>query len=354
MNSLQGLHARHDYVVSLNAAEAIDPDQVVATMIYEHPVYTEQCGRCSGPPCRSLRRRDRLRRRASRLGIPRGRVPSRRRRRPVPRGDVVTAPTPWPGAALYDVTIRHHRRDPVVNRFVYGSYYWLIDVDRPAGAAATCCGRWPASTPPTTARRRTRSRCARTSSRSSAAHGIAIDGGPISLLTHARVLGHVFNPLSVYWCHRRRRHPGVRGRRGAQHLRRPPSLSPPSGRHGRWRRADKEFFVSPFNAVDGRYRMCAPRAWSAAGALRDARSTRRTRRSPLTVRGERLAADLPTLLRLAARHPMAPLVGSLRIRCQGLKLARRGLVAVGRPSPGGHGVGNVRAMRTTVTRGGAP
>jgi uncharacterized protein len=40
MNSLQGLHARHDYVVSLNAAEAIDPDQVVATMIYEHPVYT--------------------------------------------------------------------------------------------------------------------------------------------------------------------------------------------------------------------------------------------------------------------------------------------------------------------------
>ena len=40
MNSLQGLQATHDYVVSLNAAEAIEPDQVVATMIYEHPVYT--------------------------------------------------------------------------------------------------------------------------------------------------------------------------------------------------------------------------------------------------------------------------------------------------------------------------
>ena len=42
MNSLQGLHARHDYVVSLNAAGAIDPDQIVATMIYEHPVYTQE------------------------------------------------------------------------------------------------------------------------------------------------------------------------------------------------------------------------------------------------------------------------------------------------------------------------
>jgi predicted NAD/FAD-binding protein len=40
MNSLQGLLATREYVVTLNAVEAIDPDQVIATMTYEHPVYT--------------------------------------------------------------------------------------------------------------------------------------------------------------------------------------------------------------------------------------------------------------------------------------------------------------------------
>ena len=42
MNTLQGFEARHDYVVSLNSADVIDSDRVVATMTYEHPVYTEQ------------------------------------------------------------------------------------------------------------------------------------------------------------------------------------------------------------------------------------------------------------------------------------------------------------------------
>ena len=34
------------------------------------------------------------------------------------------------------------------------------------------------------------------------AAGIASDGGPIRLLTMPRMLGHVFNPVSVYFCHR--------------------------------------------------------------------------------------------------------------------------------------------------------
>jgi DUF1365 family protein len=33
--------------------------------------------------------------------------------------------------------------------------------------------------------------------------GMAPDGGPIRLLAMPRVLGHVFNPLSVFFCHRR-------------------------------------------------------------------------------------------------------------------------------------------------------
>jgi predicted NAD/FAD-binding protein len=42
MNSLQGLRAEHEYVVTLNSIESIDPDHVVATMIYEHPEYTRE------------------------------------------------------------------------------------------------------------------------------------------------------------------------------------------------------------------------------------------------------------------------------------------------------------------------
>lgn len=35
-----------------------------------------------------------------------------------------------------------------------------------------------------------------------AEHGLSIDGGPIRLLAMPRVLGFVFNPLSIYFCHR--------------------------------------------------------------------------------------------------------------------------------------------------------
>ncbi len=42
MNALQGLTADHEYVVSLNADEAVDASRIVATMTYDHPVYTRE------------------------------------------------------------------------------------------------------------------------------------------------------------------------------------------------------------------------------------------------------------------------------------------------------------------------
>ena len=77
------------------------------------------------------------------------------------------------------------------------------------------------------------------------------------MLAQARVFGYVFNPLTVYWCHRaggslacvvaevhnthRQRH--------AYLLR--------TDDHGR-AQAPKQFYVSPFYPVDGGYRMCLP------------------------------------------------------------------------------------------------
>jgi predicted NAD/FAD-binding protein len=40
MNHLQRLQAREDYCVTLNRSEAIDPEKVIRTIAYSHPVYT--------------------------------------------------------------------------------------------------------------------------------------------------------------------------------------------------------------------------------------------------------------------------------------------------------------------------
>jgi len=42
MNRLQGLSSGQDYLVTLNAAQRIDPDAVVAVMDYDHPIYTPE------------------------------------------------------------------------------------------------------------------------------------------------------------------------------------------------------------------------------------------------------------------------------------------------------------------------
>jgi predicted NAD/FAD-binding protein len=42
MNRLQGHTSPQDYLVTLNARERIDPDDVLAVMDYEHPIYTPE------------------------------------------------------------------------------------------------------------------------------------------------------------------------------------------------------------------------------------------------------------------------------------------------------------------------
>ena len=40
MNRLQGVHSAQSHIVTLNATDRIDPDQVLARMTYTHPIYT--------------------------------------------------------------------------------------------------------------------------------------------------------------------------------------------------------------------------------------------------------------------------------------------------------------------------
>jgi predicted NAD/FAD-binding protein len=42
MNRLQGLSSPQDYLVTLNARDRVDPEEVLAVMDYEHPIYTAE------------------------------------------------------------------------------------------------------------------------------------------------------------------------------------------------------------------------------------------------------------------------------------------------------------------------
>jgi predicted NAD/FAD-binding protein len=45
MNRLQGHRAAQDFLVTLNDREVLDPESIVATMEYEHPIYTPEAVR---------------------------------------------------------------------------------------------------------------------------------------------------------------------------------------------------------------------------------------------------------------------------------------------------------------------
>src|SRR5262249_34445913 len=88
------------------------------------------------------------------------------------------------------------------------------------------------------------------------AAGIADDGGPVRLLCLPRVLGYAFNPLSVYFSHRRDETLTgiiyeVNNTFGQRHAYVVPADVDADGmlRH----RCDKRLYVSPFMAVSGHY-----------------------------------------------------------------------------------------------------
>ncbi|HSO90776.1 MAG TPA: DUF1365 family protein, partial [Arthrobacter sp.] len=102
-------------------------------------------------------------------------------------------------AAIYRTSIAHVRRTPLKNAFTYRSYSWYVDVDRlPAlpRLLRPLAGFSVADhlgDPDGTLRGNVEAFLA--------TRGIDLDGGRITMLASARVFGHVFNPLSLFWCH---------------------------------------------------------------------------------------------------------------------------------------------------------
>ncbi|MDQ3463945.1 MAG: DUF1365 domain-containing protein [Actinomycetota bacterium] len=229
--------------------------------------------------------------------------------------------------ALYDATVEHTRRGPVDNRFSYRVHMWLVDLDDlprlPRGLR--WLARFEARDHLGDPDRSLRDNI----DKFLAPYGIDLTGGWVLMLTNARVAGYVFNPISVHWCYGAdgdlacliAEVHNTYGERHAYFLR-----PDDSG----WAETDKEFYVSPFLTVDGRYlmRFSPPgERLSVTMALRQGDETPFT----ATLRGTARPATLPAVLRAAVRRPFMPLLVSTLIRYQGVKLWLRRLPVVHRP-----------------------
>ncbi|MFJ5269563.1 DUF1365 domain-containing protein [Streptomyces sp. NPDC088358] len=280
--------------------------------------------------------------------------------------------------ALYPCTVSHVRTAPIRYVLRHRTYMWLTDPDHPPRlplplrplAGFDPRDHFDGDLPTIRAGL----------DRFLAGHGIDLRGGPVTMLTHARVLGHVFNPLTLYWCH----DPGgaprcvvaeVHNTYGERHCylllpddggtareqrddhravaadepAEPARSSEPASRRAespvredrrperephrfgrRLYRTEKRFHVSPFFPVDGEYRMRLPLPDDRLDLM--VRLERAgTRPFTATVRGTRRAATVGTLLRAALRHPWSTAAVSAAIRVHGIRLYLRGLPVQPRP-----------------------
>lgn len=229
--------------------------------------------------------------------------------------------------ALYRTRITHLRRAPVHHYFEHRSYSWYVDIDRLPELPRWLrpFARFKArdhfdGPPEATLRDRVDSFLAD--------RGIDLRGGTVTALLQARVLGYVFNPLSLYWCHDadgvlRCVVAEVHNTYGGRHA----YLLPPD--QDRPAMVMKKLYVSPFNAVDGYYLVRAPRPDSEL----DVTISLHRENQPAfvaTMRGDRRRATVGQIARLQLTAPMAPLMGSLGIRVQGITLWLRRVPVVPR------------------------
>lgn len=225
-------------------------------------------------------------------------------------------------AALYDATVAHVRRiDPPMS-FTHRIYLWLIDLDAPPSLPlwlrpfARFDGRDHFAPGESGDIKRKLSAWLAT-------RGVDLDGGRVLMLASARVLGHVFNPITIFWCHR-------------------PDGTPEcvvaevhntyGGRHAYLLRTDergyalaaKEFYVSPFQEMAGQYRMRLPRPDSLLQATVSLGAPD-ARRDPLTatLRGVRRSATPAAVLRMVMARPLVPQRVSGLIRKHGVRLFLR-------------------------------
>lgn len=185
-----------------------------------------------------------------------------------------------------------------------------------------------------------------------AAAGIDLAGGAVRLLCFPRILGYVFSPLSIWFCHHadgslRAVLYEVRNTFGGKHGYLIPAAPEQAGGAPIMQSADKRFYVSPFIAMDSRYhfRLAVPgerlgiaiRQEVPQGGQLIARQT--GRRRPLSD---------ASLLRAFIAYPLmtAKVIGA--IHWQALRLWSKGARIEPRPPAGADAVTLVRPREAST------
>lgn len=165
--------------------------------------------------------------------------------------------------------------------------------------------------------------------------GIALDGGPVRVLCYPRLLGFVFNPLSVYFCHHRSGALAaivyeVHNTFGQRHS----YLIPVADDAGAVisQACDKAFYVSPFIATAGTYRFrVVPPGERLAIAITQGDGDGPLLHASFT--GSRAALDDHGLRSAFLRYPLMTLKVLAGIHWEALRLWRKGIPIADRPPP---------------------
>lgn len=233
-----------------------------------------------------------------------------------------------PVPALAIGTVQHTRRTPLHNSFAHRHYQWLVDLD--ALPTLGVLGPLARFDPRDHLDGGRHGGTAGDLRRILAEHGVPVGAGDrLLMLTHARVLGHVFNSLTVYWLLREGGTCDIAvlevhntyGSRQAYLL----HLDDTGRAH-----IGKRMYVSPFNPVEGTY---AVRLHLSGGTLSVVVG--------LDVQGERVLtastrarlvpASRTRALRTALVYLPMPLREAVLIRLHGIRLWLRGLRVQPRP-----------------------
>ena len=229
--------------------------------------------------------------------------------------------------ALVDGQVAHIRRTPLRHQFTNHVYQWLVDLDdlptmrRPLRNFSRFYAADHIGDPAKSIRENIERFCA--------AQGTDISSLRILMLANARVFGHTFDPLSVFWVIAddgtlRCLVAEVHNTYGERHA----YLLTPDAK-GR-AQTDKAFYVSPFFTVDGSYDLqfkLGPAHGSTSVILRQGGSTVFS----ATFSGDPKPATARRLTKLLVKLPFLTHRISLLIRIHGVWLWLRKLPVVPRP-----------------------
>jgi DUF1365 family protein len=231
--------------------------------------------------------------------------------------------------ALVVGQVAHRRAGPVRHAFRHRAYQWLVDLDavpvlpRPLRPLAGFSSADHLGDPSLTIKANVE--------RYLAGNGIRLGPhGRVLMLANARVLGHVFNPLSVFWCYAGNGTltcilAEVHNTYGERHV----YLVRPD--HTGTAQIEKAFYVSPFFDLSGTYALrfdLRPDLVSTSVTLHRGGSIAFS----ATFRGRPQRATRRAIVARSIRQPLMPQRVSALIRLHGVRLWLRRLPVTARPA----------------------